>query len=199
MNYEAKSICVFVFRSEKKEMNKISDKDLKKLGRTELLEMLIAEAQQSETLEKQLREAEEKLADRRIDIKESGSLSDACLKVNGVFEAAYAACAQYEENIRTLSEKTENFCAKKLQKAEAECALLREKTEAECKAKKEVTDKECASILADARKKAEAEIKDGLKKSQEYWDEIYDRLEEYRKSYSELSVLLDKGYARKNA
>ena len=73
----------------------LTDKEMRKLTRTELLEMLLAEARRARDLETRLADAEEKLARRQLDIQEAGSLAEACLKLNGVFEAAQAACRQY--------------------------------------------------------------------------------------------------------
>ena len=78
----------------------MTDKELKKLSRAELLEMLLAQSKEKQRLEEELAEARKKLEDREIRIAESGSLAEAALKLNGVFEAAQAAADQYLENIR---------------------------------------------------------------------------------------------------
>ncbi len=73
---------------------------LKKLSRQDLLEMLIAEEKRVEKLEKELEEARAQLQERQIRIEESGSIAEAALKLNGIFEAAQAAADQYLENIK---------------------------------------------------------------------------------------------------
>lgn len=80
---------------------------LKKLSRQDLLEMLIAEEKRIEALEKELEEARAELEDRRIQIENSGSIAEAALKLNGIFEAAQAAADQYLENIKqqTITER----------------------------------------------------------------------------------------------
>lgn len=78
----------------------MTDKELKKLSRAELLEMLIAQSKEVASLKKQLQEANEKLEDRRIMIENSGSIAEAALHLNGVFEAAQNAAEQYLENIK---------------------------------------------------------------------------------------------------
>ncbi len=82
----------------------MTNKELKKLSRAELLEMLIAQSKEMEVLKKQLKEANEMLEDRRIKIENSGSIAEAALKLNGVFEAAQKAAAQYLENIQRWSD-----------------------------------------------------------------------------------------------
>ena len=77
----------------------MTDKQLKKLSRRELLEMLIVQTRKVEKLEAQLEEANRKLNDKTVLIENSGSLADAVMKLNGVFEAAQNAAQQYLDNI----------------------------------------------------------------------------------------------------
>lgn len=79
----------------------MTDKELRKLRRGELLEMLLEQTKENERLKKQIAELEAKLNDREIILKESGSIAEAALKLNGVFEAAQKAAEQYLENVRS--------------------------------------------------------------------------------------------------
>lgn len=81
----------------------MTEKELHKLKRGELLEMMLAQSREIDSLRTRIRELEEKLADREIRIKESGSIAEAALKLNGIFEAAQAAADQYLENIKKQS------------------------------------------------------------------------------------------------
>lgn len=74
-------------------------KELKRLRRSDLLEMLLELSKENQTLRKQLAEAEKKLEDRMIMIEQSGSLAEAALRLNRIFEDAQAACEQYEQNV----------------------------------------------------------------------------------------------------
>lgn len=78
-------------------------KELKKLRRSELLEMLLARTEEVERLQAELAEANRKLDDRAILIETSGSIAEASLKLNGVFEAAQAAAEQYLKNIERIA------------------------------------------------------------------------------------------------
>ena len=51
----------------------MADKELKKLNRKELLELLIIQTRKSEQLEKRVKELEEKLADKIVKIESSGN------------------------------------------------------------------------------------------------------------------------------
>lgn len=75
-------------------------KELRRLRRSDLMEMLLQLSKENLQLRQELEEANRKLHDRQLTIESSGSLADAALRLCGVFEAAQAACALYEENIR---------------------------------------------------------------------------------------------------
>lgn len=78
---------------------------LKKLSRADLLELLLAESNENEQLRAQLDEANRKLASRELELEQAGSLAEAALRLNGVFEAADRAAQQYMENVRLLAER----------------------------------------------------------------------------------------------
>ena len=85
----------------------MTDKELRRLSRRELLEMLIAETEENTRLRSELEQAREKLADRRILLAESGSMAEAALRLNGVLEAADKAALQYLENVRRMAREKE--------------------------------------------------------------------------------------------
>lgn len=77
----------------------MADKELKRLRRSELLELLVSQGRRLEQLERELSQAKEQLESREIAISSAGTLAEAALKLNGVFEAADAAAKQYLENL----------------------------------------------------------------------------------------------------
>lgn len=87
----------------------MTDKELKRLNRAELLEMLIEQIKENEDLRSQLEEANEKLSRRRIAVESSDSIAEAALKLNGVFEAAERAAEQYLENIRRSADSDKEW------------------------------------------------------------------------------------------
>lgn len=93
-------------------------KELRKLSRRDLLEMLLSLSKENEQLREQLQEARTQLESRKIEIENAGSLAEAALRLNGVFEAAQAACAQYEENLRLRVQEQEAQLAQKSASAE---------------------------------------------------------------------------------
>lgn len=86
----------------------MTEKELKRLRRSDLMEILLELSKENQELREQLQQAEKKLQDRQILIEESGSLAEAALRLNRIFEDAQAACEQYEQNVRLRCEQLEN-------------------------------------------------------------------------------------------
>ena len=53
-----------------------------------------------------------------MTIDDAGSIAEAALQVNGVFEAAQKACEQYIDNIKNLSKRQEVICDQKMKECE---------------------------------------------------------------------------------
>lgn len=108
----------------------MTDKELRRLSRSELLEMLIAQTEENSQLKIRLEQAEAQLRDRRIEIDKAGSLAEAALSLNGVFQAAEAAAQQYLENIQRISSQQDTICRSLKEKAEKETAQIRQEAQA---------------------------------------------------------------------
>ena len=119
----------------------MTEKELHRLGRGDLLRLLLEQSRENQSLREELQAARDALADKTLCIDRAGSIAEASLRLNGVFEAAEQACRQYMDNIERLSARQDAICEK------------REKESLE-KAKR---------IIADARKTAE-EIIDNARK-----------------------------------
>lgn len=78
----------------------MTDKELKRLKRVELLEIMYMQSQRIEELELKLAEAERQLESRAILLEEAGNIAEASLQLNGIFEAAQAAADQYIMNVK---------------------------------------------------------------------------------------------------
>lgn len=98
----------------------MTQKELKRLSRGDLLEMMLSLSKENEHLRKDLHHARQQLDDRRLMVEESGSLAEAVLRLNGVFQAAQEACDQYSLNIRSQAEQTLSQAREKLETADAQ-------------------------------------------------------------------------------
>ena len=155
------------------------EKDLKKLSRADLLEMLIEQSTEVQALRERLAAAESALQKKELTIERAGSIAEASLQLNGIFEAAQAACEQYTENIRLLSQRQNDVCAQMERDArERTSALLSE------------TMRNCEKMETDARIRCAEMISKAKAESQSYWDEVSGKLETYYQQHAGLRELL---------
>jgi len=114
----------------------MTDKELRKLHREDLLQILINQQRQIDDLTAALEDSEAALKDKRIGIEESGSIAEAALRINGVFTSAQMAADRYMEEMRERADAAT---------AEAEHAAENILKQARAEAER---------ILNDARRKA---------------------------------------------
>ena len=131
------------------------DNDLRKLSRKDLLEIILEQTNRIETLEQELEKTKLAIEDRKISIKESGSIAEASLKISEIFKSVDEAAEIYMNNVKELARKEE----RKLRK-EAKEEKLRIIAEAEkkCKRKEELLDKKL-NELEEKLNKASVDVK----------------------------------------
>ena len=69
----------------------MADRELRHMSRTELVEIIYALKQSEDALRKENEVLTARLQDRQIHIQKAGSIAQAALELNHVFEAAQAA------------------------------------------------------------------------------------------------------------
>ena len=75
----------------------MTKKELKKLNRYQLLELLVMQTERADKLQKQVDDLEKRLKDRDIKLSKLGSVAEASIQISGVFEAAQQAADLYLE------------------------------------------------------------------------------------------------------
>lgn len=90
----------------------MEQKDLKKIKRKELLELMLEQAKRIQELELEIKDLKSELDSKKIKIKESGSIAEAALKLNNIFEDAENAVNQYYENFKDNCKKIETSIKK---------------------------------------------------------------------------------------
>lgn len=158
----------------------MTDRELKKLSRTDLLELLISESKENERLRGQLAQAEQQLQSRIITVEKAGSIAEASMQLSGVFQAAQDAAAMYLENIETLSSRQKEICTRL--EAESRQEADRRLTEADqkCRAMEAETQRKCQELTTSAEREASA-----------YWNEALTKIEQFCKQREELQELLN--------
>lgn len=100
------------------------DKELKRMKRADLLDILLQQNREIDRLQQELKIANQQLANRQIKIETCGSIAEASLILNGVFETAQAACQQYIENIKQRSEQQERICTEMERRTKEKCEQM---------------------------------------------------------------------------
>ena len=96
----------------------MTDRELKKLSRSELLDMLIYQAEENKKLREELENSRLELLKREIAIEKSGSLAEASMYMSGLFDSADRAAKIYLENIEQRKRETDEICNRKIAEAE---------------------------------------------------------------------------------
>lgn len=113
----------------------MTDRELKKLNRAELLEILVMQGKTVEELKERLAQAEHQLEEMDLKIQNAGSIAEASLQLSGVFEAAQRSADMYLDNIRRLNAESQQRREEAEQlyaQTQAKCRELVEKTRASC-------------------------------------------------------------------
>ena len=85
----------------------MTDKELKKLSRSELLELLISQIEENDSLVQEIESLKDELNQRLIIKQKAGSIAEAAVGINKIFEAADFAAKQYIESVRHMADKGE--------------------------------------------------------------------------------------------
>ena len=139
----------------------MADAGLRKLKRADLLELLIEQTKQTETQTKRADELQRKLESRQIKLNQAGSIAEAALQLNGVFEAAQSAAAQYLESLAALEKEqdtkagwirkeAEAYCEELKAKTQTVCDEMRRETEAYCHRRRQDTEAACVLLKQEA-------------------------------------------------
>lgn len=189
--------------------SKMTDKELQKLKRSELLEILLEQSREAGDLRERISALYEenasmqaKLEDRRIKIEKAGTLAEASLLINGVLESAQSAAQQYLDNLQDLYDREEVNCEKKEAETEAYVSKLMEDTKRKCEELEKTTADKCASMTfvmqerCDAMKEETEQLctkmeEDIRRKCEELERETKLRCEEQEKASAERCAFLD--------
>ena len=146
----------------------MTDRELRKLSRAELLGLLLEESRENERLREQLNQANQALIGKNIALTKAGSIAEAALALNGVFDAAEQAAQQYLDNIQRLSGEQQTLC----QRMEDEARQKAEEMLAE-------TRRRCSQMEAEAQAKCEEMTASAQQQSSAYWEDVQRQVEDF--------------------
>lgn len=118
------------------------------------MELLLDQSREVQSLRERLATAEAELADRTIRLEASGSIAEAALQLNGVFEAAQAACQQYIDNLKGASQRQDALLARMEREGRAKADALMEAARKQAADLERETRTRCGELLEQARTEA---------------------------------------------
>ncbi len=158
----------------------MTDREVQKLKRAELLEILIEQSETIESLKKEVAQLKSQLEDRKIRMENVGSIAEASLQLNGVFEAAQSAAQQYIENVRYLNENQEKLCSEMERKTKEACEVKEQETKEKCERLRKETAETCKKMLDDAKVGADKQ-----------WAEVSEKLENFYEAHKGLREIME--------
>ena len=165
----------------------MTDKELKRLNRAELLQLLMNQSVEIEQLQAKVEELTEQVQRQEITCQNVGSMAEAALALGGVFQAADQAAQKYiqemadraahqEQELQAKAEEARIQADKLLEDANAAAAKIREEAEA---------------CLTNAKVQAEKILEEAKSGSQEYWDKVKAQIRTLLEAQETLKVLLE--------
>lgn len=153
----------------------MTERELRRLGRGDLLNLLLEQSLENQRLREQLQSAQDALADRTLRIEKAGSIAEASLQLSGVFEAAQEACRQYTDNIMRLSQREEEICAQRDKESQEKAAQIIEEAQ-----------KQAEETIGSAQKQSAEILEQAKAESQKYWDAVSAKLAVISSEHEEL-------------
>lgn len=140
----------------------MADKELRRMSRPELIEIIYALKSNEESLQKQNENLRMKLNDRTLRMEKAGSIAEAALQLNDVFSVAQAAADDYLASVKAANEDMEE--KKQTAAIEAERVV----SEAQAQAEQVIGDanQEAARIITMAREQADSTLMEAKKNAE---------------------------------
>ena len=155
----------------------MTDKELRRLSRAELLDILYEQQKQYEASLAENRALQQKLDDRTLRISKAGSIADAAVQISGVLEAAQAAADQYLASVKA---------------ATAEMVRKTDEAQRQREAIVQDAEKEAEQILSRAQEQAAQILAGAEAQTAVRWEEFQKNADALIQAHDELRLLIRK-------
>lgn len=153
----------------------MTDKDLRRLNRAELLDILYEQRKRYEDSLAENQALRQQLEDRTLRIASAGSIAEAALQVNGVFEAAQAAADQYLASVKA---------------AEAEMVQKTDEAQRQREAIVQDAKRQAEKIVQDAQAQADKLLSEADAQADTRWAEFRKNADALIHAHDELRMLI---------
>lgn len=146
----------------------MTNKELRRLSRSELLQLLLDQVQENEQLKSQVSTLMTQLNQQRITCDQAGSIAEAALALTSIFQDADQAARKYLQEVEVLTARQEQELRNKADLAREQAArLVSDALDRAAGIRKEAED-----YLADAKEKARKLLEEAKQDADAYWEEI---------------------------
>ena len=164
----------------------MTDQELKKLRRTDLLELLLAQEKENEELRRRVEQLQIRLEERELTIANAGSIAEASMQLNGVFQAAQAAADQYLDSIRKMNEEKEAYFAGLEEDAKRRAEQTLQEVEERCRRMEEESQLKSRQLLEETEQKRITMLEEAKADLKSYWMGVSAQMESlYKKKMQE--------------
>ena len=164
----------------------MADRELRRMRRAELVEIIYALKQSEDQLKEQNAALTAQLQDRQLRISKAGSIAQAAMELNKVFEAAQAAADDYLHSVQVGREDAQVAAANTVAQARSEAQRILAQAQADADQLKASTRQECDAMAAEAEQKrarTEADCKAMVEKAEQ---EVQSRWQAFDRKANEL-------------
>lgn len=102
----------------------MADRDIRKLKRMELMEIIYQLKKSEQDLQTQVETLQNQLLDKNLKMEKAGSIAEAALLLTDVFTSAQKTADLYVEEIRKRHEQTEAECRRMISEAQKEAEKI---------------------------------------------------------------------------
>lgn len=129
-------------------MLKLQSKDIKKLSRADLIEIIYSLKKSEEALQEQVEALRAELDDRTIKLEKLGSVAEAAIAVSGVFDAAQSAADTYLDEVKRKHSAVDAECIRMIAEAQRRAdAIVKE-----AQAQRDSIEQQCAASRTELRR-----------------------------------------------
>lgn len=156
----------------------MADRELRRMHRAELIEIIYALKQSEDQLKAQNAALTAQLQDRQLRLEKAGSIAQAALELNNVFAAAQAAADDYLHSVQASLADTDAAAANTLSQARSEARRILEQAQADADAltaaaeqKRTQTEADCKAMVEQAEQEVQQRWQTFDRKANELLDQ----------------------------
>ena len=131
------------------------DQELRHLTREDLLDIIYELQRRTQQVEQENETIRKQLADRTVKLEKAGSIAEAALALNGVFEAAQAAADQYLAQVHAANEQSQQLADRIVEDAQRKATSIVQQAQQEADRIRAMTDEGTQQKWAELQEKTD--------------------------------------------